>query len=178
MMSLAIIILSLMPPFAHAHQEPAQGGVCHYFAKNKLHCHYNYRTEDLLLLPEEPPTDEQETVSPETEEEVQEEEVKKEQEKTEQEESVKDPLEERRKSAARQCLDALKQSCRRLSLGDACIWTARFACEQTLLDAVPVADQKDIDDFIAQEKHLWENEEEVAQEEQDTDIVDDILSLF
>ena len=176
MMSLAIIILSLMPPFAHAHQEPLQGGVCHYFAKNKLHCHYNYRTEDLLLLPEEPQKDEQETVSPETEEEVQEE-VKTEQEKTEKEESVKDPLEERRKSAARQCLDALKQSCRRLSLGDACIWTARFACEQTLLDAVPVADQKDIDDFIAQEKHLWEDEA-VTQEEPEDDILDDFLSLF
>ena len=165
-----------MPSLANAHKEPAQGGVCHYFAKDKLHCHYNYRIDDLLLLPEEPPpsTDEQETVSiPKEEEEEKQEEV---QEETEQEESVKDPLEERRKTAARQCLDALKQSCRRLSLGDACIWTARFSCEQTLLDAVPVADQKDIDDYITQEKHLWQ--EEVTPEEQDTDIVDDFFSLF
>ena len=178
MMSLAIIILSLMPSLANAHKEPAQGGVCHYFAKDKLHCHYNYRIDDLLLLPEEPPpsTDEQATVSI-PKEEIQEE-VEKEQEEAEkkQEESVKDPLEERRKTAARQCLDSLKQSCRRLSLGDACIWTARFSCEQTLLDAVPVADQKDIDDYITQEKHLWQDE--VTPEEQDTDIVDDFFSLF
>lgn len=176
MMSLVIIILSLMPSLANAHKEPAQGGVCHYFAKDKLHCHYNYRIDDLLLLPEEPPpsTDEQATVSiPKEEEEEKQEEV---QEETEQEESVKDPLEERRKTAARQCLDSLKQSCRRLSLGDACIWTARFSCEQTLLDAVPVADQKDIDDYITQEKHLWQDE--VTPEEQDTDIVDDFFSLF
>ena len=174
MMSLAIISLLLMPSLANAHKEPAQGGVCHYFAKDKLHCHYNYRTDDLLLLPEEPPpsTDEQAAVSPPKEE--KQEEV---QEETEQEESVKDPLEERRKAAARECLDALKQSCRRLSLGDACIWTARFSCEQTLLDAVPVADQKDIDDYIAHEKHLWQDEK-ITPEEQDTDIVDDFFSLF
>lgn len=171
MMSLAIISLLMMPPFAYAHQEPAQGGVCHYFAKDKLHCHYNYGIDDLLLPSEEPPpiTDQQTAVSTPTQEEMQEE--------KEQEESVKDPLEERRKAAARQCLNALKQSCRRLSLGDACIWTARFACEQTLLDAAPVADQKGIDDYIAQEKHLWQDEK-ITPEEPDTDIVNDFFSLF
>ena len=178
MMSLAIIILLLMPSLANAHKEPAQGGVCHYFAKNKLHCHYNYRIDDLLLLPEEPPpiTDEQANCVTTKRRNTRRGGKRTRRGGKKQEESVKDPLEERRKVAARQCLDALKQSCRRLSLGDACIWTARFSCEQTLLDAVPVADQKDIDDYITQEKHLWQ--EEVTPEEQDTDIVDDFFSLF
>lgn len=95
-------------------------------------------------------------------------------EPTEDEESIKNPLEERRKAAGRKCLQTLKGSCSLIALGDACLWTARFACEQTLEDAIPSAENEEIKNYILKEDHLWQDETTKEEEKQE----DGFFSFF
>lgn len=151
MMKLFLFALFILTNFATAnktlaHQEPSQGGLCHFYEKKRLHCHYLYETEELLL--EENPdlifTEEPEETEVLTQE--------------EEEKSVKDPLEEKRKAAGRVCLDTLKKSCGELSLGASCHWTARFSCEQKLKDAIATAENHEFSSYIQQDKQPWDEE--------------------